>query len=49
MASGVMVIAIAWCVEMKGPLFVSSYTPIMLFLVLIAASFVLDEKLFLGR
>ena len=48
-ASGVMVIAIAWCIEKRGPLFVSAFSPLMLVLVAVAASLTLGEKLYLGR
>ncbi|KAK7246805.1 hypothetical protein RIF29_41675 [Crotalaria pallida] len=47
-ASGAMVIAIAWCVEKRGPLFVSIFSPLMLVLVVILASLTLAEKLYLG-
>ncbi|XP_059653384.1 WAT1-related protein At1g68170-like [Cornus florida] len=47
-ASGLMVTLIAWCVRMRGPLFVSVFNPLMLILVAIAGSLVLDEKLHLG-
>ncbi|GAB4841168.1 hypothetical protein Ancab_021912 [Ancistrocladus abbreviatus] len=46
--SGVMVALIAWCVRMRGPLFVSIFNPLVLILVAIVGSFILDEKLFLG-
>uniref|UniRef100_A0A7N0TWM9 WAT1-related protein n=2 Tax=Kalanchoe fedtschenkoi TaxID=63787 RepID=A0A7N0TWM9_KALFE len=48
MASGVAVALIAWCVRLKGPLFVSVFSPLMLILVAIAGSLVLDERLHLG-
>ncbi|GMP39158.1 hypothetical protein CsSME_00010108 [Camellia sinensis var. sinensis] len=38
----------AWCVQMRGPLFVSVFSPLMLVLVAIAGSLLLDEKLHLG-
>ncbi|KAF7126860.1 hypothetical protein RHSIM_Rhsim11G0114200 [Rhododendron simsii] len=47
-ASGAMFIVTAWCVQMRGPLFVSIFSPLMLVLVAIAGSLVLDEKLHLG-
>ncbi|KAG2703758.1 hypothetical protein I3760_06G151900 [Carya illinoinensis] len=47
-ASGVMVTLIAWCVHMRGPLFVSIFSPLMLVSVAIMGSLVLDEKLHLG-
>ncbi|XP_038875685.1 WAT1-related protein At1g25270-like isoform X4 [Benincasa hispida] len=47
-ASGVMVTLITWCVRMRGPMFVSVFSPLILFLVAIAASLFLQEKLYLG-
>jgi drug/metabolite transporter (DMT)-like permease len=47
--SGLMVTLIAWCVRMRGPLFVSVFNPLMLVLVAIMSSLLLDEKLHLGR
>jgi hypothetical protein len=48
-ASGIMVIAIAWYVERRGPLYCSIFNPLMLVLVAIDGSMMLDEKLYLGR
>ncbi|CAK9160437.1 unnamed protein product [Ilex paraguariensis] len=48
LGSGLMFTFIAWCVRMRGPLFVSIFNPMMLVLVAIAGSLVLDEKLHLG-
>ncbi|XP_061338503.1 WAT1-related protein At1g25270-like [Gastrolobium bilobum] len=48
MASGIMIIVIAWCIHVRGPLFASSFNPLMLVLVAIVASLTLDEKLYLG-
>ncbi|QCD84043.1 WAT1-related protein [Vigna unguiculata] len=47
-ASGIMVVIIAWCIKKRGPLFVSIFSPLQLVLVDIAAYFMLDEKLYLG-
>lgn len=49
MASGIMMVMIAWCVRMRGPLFASVFNPLMLVLVAIAGSLMLDENLYLGR
>lgn len=49
MASGLVVIVTAWCIKMRGPLFASVFNPLMLVLVAVAASLMLDEKLYLGR
>ncbi|XP_057420089.1 WAT1-related protein At1g68170-like isoform X2 [Lotus japonicus] len=46
--SGLVVIVIAWCVKMRGPLFASIFNPLQLLLVAIAAYLLLDEKLYLG-
>ncbi|KVI01798.1 hypothetical protein Ccrd_019919, partial [Cynara cardunculus var. scolymus] len=48
LASGLMFTFIAWCVQMRGPLFVSAFNPLMLVLVAIAGSLVLNETLHLG-
>ncbi|KAJ1399140.1 EamA domain [Sesbania bispinosa] len=47
-ASGAMVIIIAWCVRMRGPMFASVFNPLMLVLVAIAGSLMLDENLYVG-
>uniref|UniRef100_A0A9I9DLF7 WAT1-related protein n=1 Tax=Cucumis melo TaxID=3656 RepID=A0A9I9DLF7_CUCME len=47
-ASGVMVTLITWCVRMRGPMFVSVFSPLILLLVAIAASLFLQEKLYIG-
>ncbi|XP_054800726.1 WAT1-related protein At1g25270-like isoform X3 [Prosopis cineraria] len=46
--SGLVVMIIAWCVQMRGPLFTSVFQPLMLVVVAIAASLTLNEKLYLG-
>ncbi|GAV84353.1 EamA domain-containing protein [Cephalotus follicularis] len=47
-SSGLMITMMAWCMRMRGPLFVSVFNPLMLVLVAIAGSLVLNEKLHLG-
>ncbi|RDX71821.1 WAT1-related protein, partial [Mucuna pruriens] len=47
-ASGIVVIAIAWCVRVRGPMFVSVFNPLMLVLVAVADSLMLDENLYVG-
>lgn len=47
-ASGLVVIIIAWCVRMRGPMFVSVFNPVMLVLVAVADSFMLGENLYVG-
>ncbi|XP_058752266.1 WAT1-related protein At1g25270-like [Vicia villosa] len=46
--SGLMIVIIAWCVGMRGPLYASIFNPLMLVLVAIAGSLMLDENLYLG-
>ncbi|XP_022155994.1 WAT1-related protein At1g68170-like [Momordica charantia] len=46
-ASGAMVTLISWCVRMRGPLFVSAFSPLIMVLVAIAGSLFLEEKLYL--
>ncbi|KAL2511908.1 WAT1-related protein [Abeliophyllum distichum] len=46
--SGVMFTLVAWCVRMRGPLFVSIFNPLMLLLVAIVGSLLLNEDLHLG-
>ncbi|XP_074367551.1 WAT1-related protein At1g25270-like isoform X1 [Apium graveolens] len=48
LASGMMFTFIAWCIRMRGPLFVSILNPLMLVLMVIAGSLVLNEHLHLG-
>ncbi|KAI5385858.1 WAT1-related protein At1g25270 isoform X1 [Lathyrus oleraceus] len=47
-ASGLVVIAMAWCIKKRGPVFASIFSPLQLLLVVIAAYLILDEKLYLG-
>ncbi|XP_030519254.2 WAT1-related protein At1g68170-like [Rhodamnia argentea] len=47
-ASGLCNVLVAWCVRMRGPVFVSVFNPLMLVTVALAGSFLLDEKLHLG-
>nr|XP_027192034.1 WAT1-related protein At1g68170-like isoform X2 [Cicer arietinum] len=47
-SSGLCFILIAWCVRLKGPLFVSAFNPLMLVLVVLIASFILDEYITIG-
>ncbi|XP_028792329.1 WAT1-related protein At1g25270-like [Neltuma alba] len=46
--SGAMVVVTAWCVHMRGPLYVSAFNPLLLVFVAFAGSFMLNEKLHLG-
>ncbi|KAK3419885.1 hypothetical protein EUGRSUZ_G00636 [Eucalyptus grandis] len=47
-ASALCYTLIAWCVRMRGPVFVSIFNPLMLVTVALAGSMVLDEKLHMG-
>ncbi|XP_057493084.1 WAT1-related protein At1g25270-like [Actinidia eriantha] len=47
-ASGLVYTFMTCCVQMRGPLFVSVFSPLMLVLVAIAGSLVLEEKLYMG-
>ncbi|KAK8699918.1 hypothetical protein V6N13_018326 [Hibiscus sabdariffa] len=48
LGSGLMISLISWCVRMKGPLYVSSFNPLLLVLVATAGAFFLEEKFYLG-
>lgn len=47
--SGIAINVIAWCIKMRGALFVAIFNPLQLLLVIISAYLLLDEKLYLGR
>ncbi|CAN4084743.1 unnamed protein product [Withania somnifera] len=47
-ASGITIIFLMFCVRMRGPLFVSIFTPLMLVCVAIAGSLFFNEKLHVG-
>ncbi|XP_022855088.1 WAT1-related protein At1g25270-like isoform X1 [Olea europaea var. sylvestris] len=47
-ASGLMWVCLMYCIQMRGPLFVSIFNPLLLVLVALAGSLLLDEKLHLG-
>ncbi|CAI9103947.1 OLC1v1002544C1 [Oldenlandia corymbosa var. corymbosa] len=46
--TGLMVVIIMWCVRLRGPLFVSIFSPLTLVLVAFAGTLFLNEKLYLG-
>ncbi|KAG8368734.1 hypothetical protein BUALT_Bualt15G0076800 [Buddleja alternifolia] len=48
LGSGLMFTLIAWCVRMRGPLFVSVFNPLLLVVVGVSGILFLEEKLFLG-
>ncbi|CAA2938311.1 WAT1-related At1g25270-like [Olea europaea subsp. europaea] len=48
-ASGLIWVCLMCCVQMRGPLFVSIFNPLMLVVVALVGSLLLDEKLHLER
>ncbi|KAG8503806.1 hypothetical protein CXB51_001908 [Gossypium anomalum] len=48
LASGLVFSVVSWCVRMKGPLYVSVFSPLMVVLVALAGSLFLEEKIYLG-
>ncbi|KDP45025.1 hypothetical protein JCGZ_01525 [Jatropha curcas] len=46
--AGLVVILIAWCVQMRGPVFVANFNPLSLLLTAIMGYLMLEEKLHLG-
>ncbi|MED6119553.1 hypothetical protein PIB30_012742 [Stylosanthes scabra] len=46
--SGMMVAVISWCVHVRGPLFASVFSPLVLVIVAMAGSTMLNENLYLG-
>ncbi|KAK2393149.1 WAT1-related protein [Trifolium repens] len=46
--SGAMIVVISWVVHMRGPLFASVFSPLMLVMVALASITMLNEKLYLG-
>ena len=49
MATGVTFTLFAWCIRMRGPLFVSAFSPLMVLIVALAGPLVLNETIHLGR
>ncbi|PRQ20108.1 putative EamA domain-containing protein [Rosa chinensis] len=47
-SSGLAMCLTLWCMNMRGPLFVSSFNPVTLIVVAIFGSLLLQEKLYLG-
>ncbi|KAK7852296.1 wat1-related protein [Quercus suber] len=47
--SGVVVAVIAWCIQARGPMFISIFNPLSLVIVALVGSLVLEEELHLGR
>ncbi|XP_039128413.1 LOW QUALITY PROTEIN: WAT1-related protein At1g09380-like [Dioscorea cayenensis subsp. rotundata] len=46
--SGLAVSLMAWCIQKRGPLFVSMFSPLLLVIVAILGWAILDEKLYVG-
>jgi uncharacterized membrane protein len=46
--SGAMIVVISGVVHMRGPLFASVFSPLMLVMVALASVTLLNEKLYLG-
>ncbi|KAG8651065.1 hypothetical protein MANES_07G091700v8 [Manihot esculenta] len=46
--AGLVVVLIAWCVHVRGPVFVANFNPLSLLLTAIMGSLILEEKLHLG-
>ncbi|KAF3541205.1 hypothetical protein F2Q69_00020152, partial [Brassica cretica] len=46
--SGMVIAVNAWCVESRGPLFVSVFSPVALVVVALVGSFILNETLHVG-
>ena len=47
--SGLVVYIQLWCIEQKGPVFITVFNPVSTVLVAVVAYFVLGEKLYTGR
>jgi drug/metabolite transporter (DMT)-like permease len=48
-ASGVAITVMSWCIEVRGPVYVSMFSPIMLIAVAFVGWGILDEKIHVGR
>lgn len=47
--SGLIIYIQLWCMEEKGPVFVTMFNPLSTIIVAVLAYFALDEKLYMGR
>ena len=47
--SGIAFAAMSWCIQSRGPLFVSMFSPLMLVVVAIVGWAILEEKIHVGR
>jgi drug/metabolite transporter (DMT)-like permease len=48
-ASGIVITVMSWCIQVRGPVYVSMFSPIMLIAVAIMGWGILDEKIHVGR
>jgi drug/metabolite transporter (DMT)-like permease len=46
---GIMFVVMTWCIQVRGPLFVSMFNPVVLVAVALLGWAILDEKLHVGR
>ncbi|KAK9750860.1 hypothetical protein RND81_02G227500 [Saponaria officinalis] len=46
--SGILKVFISWCILQKGPLFVSSFTPLSLITMIFLGTYIWDEELYIG-
>ncbi|OMO83611.1 Drug/metabolite transporter [Corchorus olitorius] len=47
-STGLMIVVLAWCIRLRGPLFVSIFNPFTLIYVAVAGFLILNERLHLG-
>lgn len=47
--SGLCYVGMAWCVEQRGPVFTSAFTPLIQIFVAIVGFFILHERIYPGR
>lgn len=47
--SGLAFALMSWCLQKRGPLFVSMFSPLLLVVVAVLGWAILDEKLYVGR
>ena len=48
-ASGVVIAVMSWCIQVRGPVFVSMFSPMMLIIVAVVGWGILGEKIRVGR
>lgn len=47
--SGIAFAVMSWCIQSRGPLFVSMFSPLMLVVVAVVGWAILEEKIHVGR